>query len=405
MWRYSRIPELDLGDYAPLSDVPVSDAAQADALALDDDTSELTTLAGRSAVVVVRNGRVTSVEIDPEAAATGLEVGRLSELDPSGDSFRSVTGEADTAFDLLHDACVADPVLVRVPAGTVVPAPVLVLHHTDAGQSATFPHLVVVAGENSEVVVHDHAGSGDVRALVLPVVELRAGPGARLRYLNVQTLGPRVWQLGRQVSRVEGDAHLSTSMVALGGDYARLEIESVLAGKGSSGEMLAVYFGEGDQMHDFRTLQDHLAPRTTSNLLFKGAVQGHAHSVYTGLIHIGKQAAGVDAFQTNRNIKLSDGAWAESVPNLEIENNDVRCSHASAVGPVDEDQLYYLGSRGIPLRRAERLIVLGFFEEVLERLPVPAVVASLRRQISAKLDRRELDGAELDRRQLETAPP
>ncbi|MDP8987376.1 MAG: SufD family Fe-S cluster assembly protein, partial [Actinomycetota bacterium] len=102
-----------------------------------------------------------------------------------------------------------------------------------------------------------------------------------------------------------------------------------------------------------------------------------------------KQAAGVDAFQTNRNIKLSDGAWAESVPNLEIENNDVRCSHASAVGPVDEDQRYYLESRGVPPARAERLIVLGFFEEVLERLPVPAAVPALREEITAKLDRRD----------------
>jgi Fe-S cluster assembly protein SufD len=205
-------------------------------------------------------------------------------------------------------------------------------------------------------------------------------------------LGERVWQLGRQVSRVERDARFSTSMVALGGDYARLQVESALAGRGSSGEMLAVYFGERDQMHDFRTLQDHLAPKTTSNLLFKGAVQDRSRSVYTGLIHIAKQAAGVDAFQTNRNIKLSDSAWAESVPNLEIENNDVRCSHASAVGPVDEDQLYYLESRGVPPARAERLIVLGFFEEVLERLAVPGARGPLRGEITAKLDRRVPDG-------------
>nr|MDP9006752.1 SufD family Fe-S cluster assembly protein [Actinomycetota bacterium] len=219
-----------------------------------------------------------------------------------------------------------------------------------------------------------------------------AGPASRLRYVHGQVLGPQLWQLGRQLSRAERDAAFSTAMVALGGDYARLEVESTLAGRGSSGEMLAVYFGEERQMHDFRSLQDHVAPRTTSNLLFKGAVQGRARSVYTGLIHIGKQAAGVDAFQTNRNIKLSEGAWAESVPNLEIENNDVRCSHASAVGPVDEDQRYYLESRGVPPARAERLIVLGFFEEVLERLAVPTAVAPLRAEIVAKLDRRDRQG-------------
>jgi Fe-S cluster assembly protein SufD len=142
-------------------------------------------------------------------------------------------------------------------------------------------------------------------------------------------------------------------------------------------------------MHDFRTLQEHVGPKTTSDLLFKGAVQDHSRSVYTGLIKIGKHAKGSVAFQTNRNIKLSDGAWAESVPNLDIENNDVKCSHASAVGPIDEDQRFYLESRGVHPSVAERLIVLGFFDEVIDQLPVPAVAAELRLQVASNLDRRE----------------
>jgi Fe-S cluster assembly protein SufD len=140
-------------------------------------------------------------------------------------------------------------------------------------------------------------------------------------------------------------------------------------------------------MLDFRTFQDHAAPDTTSNLLFKGAVGGHSRSVYTGLIRVRKNARGTNAFQTNRNIKLSDGAWAESVPNLEIENNDVRCSHASAVGPIDEDQRFYLESRGVPTPIAERLVVTGFFDEVLSRLPVPAAATALRNLVAGKLDR------------------
>ena len=123
-------------------------------------------------------------------------------------------------------------------------------------------------------------------------------------------------------------------------------------------------------MHDFRTIQDHDAPHTTSDLLFKGAVQDESRSVYTGLIKVRKHARGTAAFQTNRNLTLSEGAWAESVPNLEIETNDVRCSHASTVGPIDADQRFYLESRGIPTQIAERLIVLGFFDEVLDQLPV-----------------------------------
>jgi Fe-S cluster assembly protein SufD len=180
---------------------------------------------------------------------------------------------------------------------------------------------------------------------------------------------------------------LTSVSAAFGGDYARQRTDCRLVGRGAAGNLRAVYFGEGEQMLDFRTFQDHVAPDTTSNLLFKGAVAGHSRSVYTGMIRVRKNARGTNAFQTNRNIKLSDGAWAESVPNLEIENNDVRCSHASAVGPIDEDQRFYLESRGVPTPIAERLVVTGFFDEVLGRLPVPAAATALRNLVSGKLDR------------------
>ncbi len=380
LWRYSRVAELDLDRYAPVVEGP------ADAALPPDVETVLAAVGPRSALVVLRNGHLVRVE----GGAPGLEVGPLRELDPTGASLGAVAGDAPDAFGSLHDAFVADPVLVRVARGTVVPEPVVVVSLVEGDGTATFPRLVVSAGENSELTVYGHAASTDVDALVVPVVELDAGPASRLRYLDAQLLEQSVWQLGRQVSRVGRDADFVTTVVALGGDYARLRIDSALDGRGASGEMQAVYFGEGTQMHDMRTLQDHVAPRTTSNLLFKGAVQGTSHAVYSGLIHIGKEAAGVNAFQTNRNVKLSDGAWAESVPNLEIENNDVRCSHASAVGPVDEDSLFYLESRGVPPAAAERLIVLGFFEEVLERLPVPGAVGPLRTEITRKLDRREV---------------
>ena len=155
------------------------------------------------------------------------------------------------------------------------------------------------------------------------------------------------------------------------------------------GDLLAIYFGEGDQTLDFRTFQDHAAPDTTSTLLFKGAVGGTSRSIYTGLIKVRPEARGTNAFQTNRTIKLSEHAWAESVPNLEIENNDVHCSHASTVGPIDEDQRFYLESRGVPPEVAEQLVVAGFYDEVLSRLPVPDVVAPLRARIVERLERRD----------------
>ena len=235
----------------------------------------------------------------------------------------------------------------------------------------------------------EHHGGEDVRALVVPVTELDVGPAARLRYLNVQERGPRTWQIASQASRVERDATLVAAQAALGGEYARTRADCRLVGRGATGDLLAIYFGERDQTLDFRTFQDHVAPDTTSNLLFKGAVGGHSRSVYTGLIRVRPDARGTNAFQTNRNIKLSEHAWAESVPNLEIENNDVRCSHASTVGPIDEDQRFYLESRGVPPQVAEQLVVAGFFDEVLSQLPVPSVVGPLRARIVERLERRD----------------
>ncbi|HEY2332701.1 MAG TPA: Fe-S cluster assembly protein SufD [Acidimicrobiales bacterium] len=364
-WRYGRIDALDLAAFAP---PPFRDAQ----VAVEPGN-------GRAAVVELVDGRLVASRVDHPGVTvtTTTEVGELR-------------GPAADGLDQLHDALSGEAVVVTVAPGVVVTEPVLVTDRTATDGGATFPHVVVRAGADSEVSVELRHVSADVHSLVVPQVEIDVAPAARVRLLEVQELGPRVWQLGRQTSRVGADASFTAGMVALGGHYARLAIESRLDGRGASGELLAVSFGEGDQMHDFRTLEDHVAPNTTSNMLFKGAVQDHSRAVYTGLIHIGKGARGSRAFQTNRNVKLSEGAWAESVPNLEIENNDVKCSHASAVGPVDEEQLFYLESRGLPTAIAERLVVLGFFEEVLERLPVPSAMPAVRAELSAKLDRRQV---------------
>jgi Fe-S cluster assembly protein SufD len=358
IWKYSRIAELDVDAYAPAprgddATLPAALAAIRDAVPGAD-------------VVFVRNGHVVA-----------------SDLDVAGDV---APPEAVDAFGDLH-AAHSTPTVVK--AGD---KPVLVLHWTEGDGVATYPHLVLDVAEDRDLVVYEHsASSDDAVALTVPVTDIRVGAASRVHYLHGQVLGCHTWQIGRQRSTVERDASLTTGAVALGGDYARLRIESSLVGRGASGTMLAAYFGEQRQMHDIRTLQDHVAPATQSDLLFKGAVEGLSQSIYTGLIHIGKDASGVNAFQTNRNIKLSEGAWAHSDPNLEIENNDVRCSHASTIGPVDEDQRFYLESRGVPPQVAERLIVMGFFDDVLARLPLPGAVALLRDEIERKLSRREAE--------------
>ena len=285
----------------------------------------------------------------------------------------------------LHDAFLPGGAFIRVPAGVVVDLPIVVLHWSDGDGLASFPHTLVVADEQSEVTVLDRFTSPDSNHLVDAVVELIVGDAAHVKYLSVQEHGPRTWHIALQRAHVGRDASLRSSAVALGGDYARLRSESLLTGQGADSDLVAVYYGDQQQMLDFRTLQDHDAPNTRSDLLFKGAVEDDAHSVYSGLIRLRPSAQKSNAFQTNRNLVLTEGAGAESIPNLEIEANDVQCSHASTVGPIDEDQLYYLESRGVTPEDAERLIVLGFFEDVFERLPVPSMVAGLRRDVSHKV--------------------
>ena len=306
-----------------------------------------------------------------------------SELDEAPDE---VAAETD-AFAIANQAFAPDPVLVRVAPGATA-APVVVVHWVSSDDAILFPRIRIEAGEDSEVsVLEIVAGPG--HSLVAPVTELDVARAARLSYLHVQTLGEQSWQIGLQASRVGADATLTSAAVALGGDYARLRTDSALVGPGASSRLLALYFGAGTQMHDFRTVQDHRVPKTTSDLLYKGAVANTARSVYSGLIRVEKGARGTNAFQTNRNLVLHEGAHADSVPNLEIEDNDVRCSHASAVGPVSEDERFYLESRGVPPEVTERLITLGFLGEVIGQLPVPALGPILSDALARKLTEAE----------------
>lgn len=327
--------------------------------------------------------------LDPSLASKGVVVGGFGELDDGRvrELLGSVAAASEDVFTVLHDAFLTDGAFVHVPAGVVVDAPIVIEHGAGTEGTAVFPHTLVVIEEGAEATVLERVVSDDATRLVVPVVELVIGDGANLRYASVQQHGSGTWQVALQRAHLGRDATLRASAVALGGDYARLRSEARLEGEGADSDLLAVYFGDGEQTLDFRTLQDHAAPRTRSNLLFKGAVEERARSVYSGLIHIRPKAQRSDAFQTNRNLVLTEGAGAESIPNLEIEANDVRCSHASTVGPIDEEQLYYLETRGVPPAEAERLIVLGFFDDVFDRLAVPALVEPLRAEVDQKVGR------------------
>ena len=376
-WRYSRIDRLDLDRYQPAPPAEGRDA-------LAGDTRQW------AGYVVCCNGFVVKAVLDETLASKGVVVGDLATA-PSAQEWLGTCSDASRdAFVDLHDAFLGGGAFIKVPDGVVVDRPILVKHESRGSALASFPHTLVVAGGDAEVSVLERFDSfdDDEEHLTVPVTELVVGDAARVSYLGLQDQGQHVWQIALQRARVGQDATLRTSAVSLGGDYARLRTEALLAGPGGSSEMVAVYFANESQMLDFRTLQDHAAHHTTSDLLFKGAVEDEARSVYSGLVHLRESAQRARAAQTNRNLVLSEGAAAWSVPNLEIEANDVKCSHASAVGPIDLDQLYYLESRGVPPDVAERLIVFGFFEDVIARLPLTDLAGPLRSAVARKFEAR-----------------
>ncbi len=379
-WRYSRIGDLRIDRYAPVDvDAPVAvGSVPVPAAALVASLGEL------AGVVVLHNGRIVDVELSAAAGEAGVHFG-AADAGTDGVLGASAT-EPNDRYAAYNDAFSIDPVLLRVPRGRSIERPFAVVSYIDADASVVFPRLSIQAGEDSDFGVIEASLSADVDALVVPVTEFAVASAARVRHSALQDLGPKVWQLGSLVGDVGQAATFSSGVAALGGSYARLRLDCHLSGRGATGNLAAVYFGDGEQMLDLRTFQEHRAPDTTSNLLFKGAVADTSHSVYTGLIRIQPEGRGTNAFQTNRNLKLSDEAWAESVPNLEIENNDVHCSHASTVGPVDADQRFYLESRGVPRTVADRLIVAGFFDEVLDDLPVPELAPAVRARIADLLD-------------------
>jgi len=385
VWRYSRIDRLDLDRFRPAG------TAAADAAVPPSDRIHALVdgLGPRGGLVVTIDGVLATLASTVDDDLLGLD--RAADH-PDGQSLLgAVLGDAHD-FPLLNDAFAVDPVVVDVRPGAEIADPVVIVHVVSgAAGAAVFPRTVVRVGEGAsagviELVVDAVTGlladghtawaagtEAPAERLVVPVTELQVHDDASLAYVSIQSLGADTWQLAHQASTIGARATLSSYAVALGGGYARLRTDSALVGDSGTSRLRAAFIGRDDQMLDFRTLQDHRAPRTTSDLLFMGAVAETSHSVYSGLIRVRRGAVKTDAVQTNHNLVLDEGAHADSVPNLDIEENDVKCSHGSTVGPIDEDQRYYLESRGIEPERAEQLIVAGFFDSIADQVPLAGV--------------------------------
>ena len=362
-WRYSPIEDLDLDRYSVATDAAELSADELAGLEARYATPNLT---------VTRNGVVVHQSGVAEVVSAGDDL--ADRLSGNGDLF----GDMNEVF-------APSTVRVAVKAGAMVAEDIVIVHLIDQDGAAVFTRLVVEAADASAVKILEVFESTDVDAFVVPQIEVSCGASANVGYVGEQQLGARVWQVGSQISEVGQQGTFRSSLAAFGGLYARMRSDCRLEGRGAHGDLDAIYFGDSDQVLDFRTFQDHNAPDTTSNLLFKGVVDDASRAIYTGLIRVAEEARGTVAFQTNRNIKLGEDSWAESVPNLEIETDDVRCSHASTVGPIDEDQRFYLETRGVPPEVADQLIVAGFFDEVIADLPIKTVEPSLRAAIAHKL--------------------
>jgi Fe-S cluster assembly protein SufD len=270
---------------------------------------------------------------------------------------------------------------VYVPRGVEVELPVEALLTASGAAGRVFGRTLVVVEEGAKATVIDRYDSPGFDAPVnaSSVVELYVGQGAELEHVSVIGWGAGVRHHALLRARVDRDARARSVVVTLGGDVVRVEPTLVCAGPGSDARALGLYFAGGEQHFEHRVVARHEAPQAYSNLLYKGAIQDRAHTVFYGNLVVQPGAPGTDAYQTNRNLVLNAGARADTIPFLEIETAEVKCSHAGAVGRVDDEHLFYLRSRGVPEAAAKRLIVMGFLQEVLEQVSL----AELRTEIEA----------------------
>jgi Fe-S cluster assembly protein SufD len=387
-WRYTDLSAFDL-TFRPF-------AEGRRAANLDGVDEEILAAAGsigaRAGMQLQHNGTVAVTHLDPALAARGVVFGDLEFLaaerpDLVEPHLHSVVPVRRNKFTALHAAFRTGGTFLYVPRGAAVELPLQTLTWVDADDSAVFPHTLIVAEEDSEVTFIDRFVSPDVRAFSDAVVEIVASPASRVRYVSMQEWGEGVTHLGVQRALLGRDASIESVAVGFGASLARAETESVLAEVGATSQMFGVFFADGSQHFDHRSEQDHSAPNCSSDLLYKGALRDTSRAVYSGWVHVRPGAQKTDAMQTSRNIVLSENARADAIPNLEIEANDVRCGHAASVGPVEEETLFYLMSRGIPEKEAERLIVAGFFQEVLDRISIPEVRESVEASIARELSR------------------
>src|SRR2546421_2176261 len=379
-WRQVDLKGLDLNGYA--------------AFQQPNGTAPVAPVENVSGMLRQRGTSAPSITLDATLAQQGvifMPLGEASTKHPDLVErylFSAVKPDRDK-FSALHGALFSGGTFLYVPDGVRVDLPLISQFWSGQTGTAVLPHTLVIGGKGSQFQYVDEFLSADRDASLLASgsAEVFLEEGANVGYVALQRWSTKAWQFANQRFHLGRDSQLRMVDVALGGKFARLRVEAILDGPGSSADLRGLFFGTHEQAFDFRTLQDHVAPKTTSDLLFKGALRDLSRSTYVGRVRVEPEARGSSSNQANRNLLLSEKARASSEPILEILNNDIlRCSHGATVGPVDPEHLFYLESRGIPHPVAERMLVQGFLGEVLDRIPVRQVRDAVEQELAARIE-------------------
>ncbi len=387
-WRFSNVDALDLSVYV-FGPAPS-----------DDERGEIlersVPINGESARLVFTDDHLLERDVIPESLRKAgvifqpLERALIEHEELVRKHFMAQPAALGSArFAALHRAHVRAGAFVYVPRGVEVEVPIEIFHWLSGENSAVFPHLLLAAEEMAKVTVVEHFRSLDTsaRGFACGVNDLIAGRGASVKYVCAQEWNEKVTALQINATAVERDASAMSLNLHLGGAYSRFESLSRLIGEGARSDLLAVAVAQGQQEFDARTLQDHACPHTTSDLLYKNALNDRARTTFGGLIRVEPHAHFTDAYQTVRNLLLSDDAEANSMPGLEILADNVKCSHGATSGQINEEEMFYLLSRGIPPLVAGQLVVAGFLDEVIARFSDKAIGNHLRGLVTEKFRR------------------
>jgi Fe-S cluster assembly protein SufD len=386
-WRRTDIRGLELAQYTP-----VPGDGRVDAAAVPVLRPLATRAADLAGLLVQQDGALVSREVlDTVAGQRVLFTTLDAAVREHGDLVRrylgSVVPAAANKFAALNAACWNAGSFVYVPPGVAIALPLVTLQWQESAGAALLPRTLVVLERGASLTLIADLRSNDQEAAAFHngVVELYVGEGARLRYVGLQRWGRHVWNFTTERAVLGRDARLEWVVGALGARLTKTYLQAALREPGATARLVGVVYGDAAQHFDHHTLQEHVARHTASDLLFKTALKDRARSVFVGLIRVHKTAQQTDSYLANRNLLLSNTAKADSIPKLEIEANDVRCTHGATVSPVDPEQLFYLRTRGLSAEEAERMIVAGFFEPILEEIPAESVRERLRAALAAKM--------------------